>query len=259
MVVQYWYDAWGNCSVSGSGVMSANPFRYRGYYWDDEAGLYFLNTRWYDPEAGRFINLDQLEYLDPESINGLNLYAYCLNNPVRYVDPNGCTIVLQFLVSLLSYIGIAIMSIWDESVRNDMSAIGWNPFNSNESAILNSNKVSFYKGVPVFRTEMDRSGSFGIILLDRNSQIDDIKHEWGHNVQLAILGLVNYGLMIGLPSCFEWSNRPYYSRPWEVTADIFGGVARRTHSQADINRGYSYLGVSYLFGPFGYFFLLGEY
>ena len=86
---RYTYDAWGNCSVSGSGVMSANPFRYRGYYWDDEAGLYYLNTRWYDPEVGRFISPDSVNYLDPETLNGLNLYAYCLNNPVMYVDPTG--------------------------------------------------------------------------------------------------------------------------------------------------------------------------
>ena len=86
---RYTYDAWGNCSVSGSGVMSANPFRYRGYYWDGEAGLYYLNTRWYDPEVGRFISPDSVNYLDPETLNGLNLYAYCLNNPVMYVDPTG--------------------------------------------------------------------------------------------------------------------------------------------------------------------------
>ena len=74
-----------------------------------------------------------------------------------------------------------------------------------------------------------------------------------------MMGIANYGLMIGLPSWQESSNRSYDERPWEITADVFGGVAGRTHSQADINRGYRYLGVSSLFGPFGYFFLFGEY
>ena len=66
-----------------------NPFRYRSYFYDEETGLYYLKTRYYDPEAGRFITIDGIEYLDPETINGLNLYAYCGNNPVMYTDPNG--------------------------------------------------------------------------------------------------------------------------------------------------------------------------
>lgn len=108
---RYTYDAWGNCSVNGSGVMSANPFRYRGYYWDDEAGLYYLNTRWYDPETGRFISPDSINYLDPESINGFNLYAYCLNNPVMYSDPYGTTAWWEWLLGGLIVVGLAVGSI----------------------------------------------------------------------------------------------------------------------------------------------------
>ncbi len=74
-----------------------------------------------------------------------------------------------------------------------------------------------------------------------------------------MMGIANYGLMIGLPSVFEWSTRSYYDRPWEITADMFGGVKGKTHTQGDINRGYWYLGVSSLLDPFGYFFLFGEY
>ena len=74
-----------------------------------------------------------------------------------------------------------------------------------------------------------------------------------------MMGIANYGLMIGLPSWQGWSKRKYYDRPWEITADILGGVEGRPHLQSDINRGYWYLAVSSLFGPFGYFFLLGEY
>ena len=92
VVVEYSYDAWGiNTIIDGSDMLLAtlNPFRYRGYYYDTETGLYFLKSRYYDPEIGRFISIDGIEYLDPESINGLNLYAYCNNNPVMNIDPNG--------------------------------------------------------------------------------------------------------------------------------------------------------------------------
>ncbi len=90
VIAEYRYDAWGNCEYDlASGIATANPFRYRGYYYDQETGLYFLQTRYYDPETGRFISQDDVTYLDPEHINGLNLYAYCCNNPVMNVDPTG--------------------------------------------------------------------------------------------------------------------------------------------------------------------------
>ena len=87
--INYVYDAEGKMNASDSFIGNINPFRYRGYYYDRETGLYYLQTRYYDPTAGRFINADSADYLDPESINGLNLYAYCGNNPVMNVDPSG--------------------------------------------------------------------------------------------------------------------------------------------------------------------------
>ena len=54
----------------------------------EETELYFLKTRYYDPEVGRFISPDSIEYLDPETINGLNLYAYCMNDPINFYDPD---------------------------------------------------------------------------------------------------------------------------------------------------------------------------
>ncbi len=108
VVVKYVYNAWGNHSVYNANgnditykesnenttqyknhIGNLNPYRYRGYYFDVETRLYFLKTRYYDFEVGRFITIDDLSYLDPETINGLNLYAYCVNNPVMNVDPNG--------------------------------------------------------------------------------------------------------------------------------------------------------------------------
>ncbi len=73
-----------------------------GSAYDVETGLYYLQSRYYDPNTGRFINADTIDYLDPESINGLNLYAYCLNNPIMYVDPSG-----HAIISLLIGLGIA--------------------------------------------------------------------------------------------------------------------------------------------------------
>ena len=89
LVAQYAYDAWGNLIYSdNTDIANLNPIRYRGYYYDDETGFYYLQTRYYDPEIGRFISPDA--YLSTgQGILGYNMYAYCLNNPVNYYDPTG--------------------------------------------------------------------------------------------------------------------------------------------------------------------------
>ena len=102
-VAEYAYDAYGNCTIvfatGNAGIL--NPFRYRGYYFDEDMKLYYLQSRYYDPETGRFINADDVSYLDPETIHGLNLYAYCLNNPVMYVDPSGHSLLGIFVASVI--------------------------------------------------------------------------------------------------------------------------------------------------------------
>ena len=98
LVASYVYDAWGNHIVldaNGSEVTShshigfINPFRYRSYYYDDETGFYYLKSRYYDPQTCRFISVDNLNYLNPSVANGLNLWVYCLNNPIMMIDPDG--------------------------------------------------------------------------------------------------------------------------------------------------------------------------
>ena len=89
--VKYSYDAWGKCTIKNnvSNIATINPFRYRGYYFDLETGLYYLNARYYDSEVGRFVSTDAIDYLNLGAINGLNLFAYCNNNPVMFIDSSG--------------------------------------------------------------------------------------------------------------------------------------------------------------------------
>ncbi len=94
-VASYAYDAWGKVisvnNYSAENIGDLNPIRYRGYYYDVETGLYYLNSRYYDPETGRFISADTTDVLENAKydINGLNLYAYCDNNPVAGRDDEG--------------------------------------------------------------------------------------------------------------------------------------------------------------------------
>ena len=92
VVAKYSYDAWGNCTVTnatGYAVGDKNPFRYRGYYYDTETGFYYVSSRYYDPEIGRFINADDIAYLGMGGLTSYNLFAYCGNNPVMGYDPYG--------------------------------------------------------------------------------------------------------------------------------------------------------------------------
>ena len=116
LYAEYSYDAWGKCTIKTNvnGIAKINPFRYRGYYLDDETGLYYLNSRYYDPEIGRFISPDSIEYLSTETINGLNIYAYCRNNPIMNVDPSGHLILSLILAAVIGASFAALGSIFSQ-------------------------------------------------------------------------------------------------------------------------------------------------
>ena len=89
-VASYEYDPYGNI-VSATGTMAAiNPLRYRGYYYDAELEMYYLQSRYYDPQICRFLNADSINVLNAsESVLDHHLFAYCNNNPLMNYDPNG--------------------------------------------------------------------------------------------------------------------------------------------------------------------------
>ncbi len=98
LIVKYTYDAWGKrlnvTDANGvyisdlDSIAHVNPIRYRGYYYDSEFEFYYLQSRYYWPDLGRFISADSL-FMAGDALVGTNMYAYCLNNPVMYVDPSG--------------------------------------------------------------------------------------------------------------------------------------------------------------------------
>ena len=90
-VARYTYDAWGACTIqsdsTGCCIASINPFRYRGYYYDIEIDMYYLQSRYYNPNTGRFINADAIEMLGSSGTNiSYNLIVYCENEPIKGKD-----------------------------------------------------------------------------------------------------------------------------------------------------------------------------
>ena len=91
-VVAYTYDTWGKL-ISTTGSLAStvgvkNPYLYRGYRYDTETGLYYLQSRYYSPDWGRFINMDATGGKIGELLSH-NVFAYCMNNPVNMSDPDG--------------------------------------------------------------------------------------------------------------------------------------------------------------------------
>ena len=96
LVGSYTYDAWGRVtenatSADTENITETNPIRYRGYYYDTETRLYYVNSRYYDPAVKRFVNSDDSEIIDGSNAHLLenNLFAYCFNNPINMIDEDG--------------------------------------------------------------------------------------------------------------------------------------------------------------------------
>ena len=119
-LISYYYDAWGNGKYSymnGGGSTGAqyNPFRYRGYYYDSDMGFYYLNDRYYDSITGRFLTPDDPSYLGANGdLLSYNLFAYCSNNPVMYVDPTGHSSdsVWKYIIGATLAVGLVAVTVF---------------------------------------------------------------------------------------------------------------------------------------------------
>ena len=91
IVGNYEYDAWGKVLTADTDIAKQNPIRYRGYYYDNETGYYYLQSRYYDSNICRFINADipEISQMSKNISVGDNLFAYCSNDSVNNSDPNG--------------------------------------------------------------------------------------------------------------------------------------------------------------------------
>ena len=127
-VVEYLYDSWGK-AISVTGTLATTlgtdqPFRYRGYVYDEETGWYYLQSRYYDPTTCRFISADV--YLSTgQGVIGNNCFTYCLNNPLVYHDVYGCICVDRYSQDGMICVGgglalafVVMLSCGDVSTKN---------------------------------------------------------------------------------------------------------------------------------------------
>ena len=173
-----------------------------------------------------------MEYLNLESVNGLNLYCYYNNSPIKVYQSE----FENALKSNAIEYSVSLSNI-NNNINNDTSK---------------NLSQRFYKGVPIiyFNSSFFNSFSFGAMFINK-SELGDanlLPHEWGHTRQFRLLGIVGYFSMIAIPSVITnliSRTRPvdYYNMPWEITSDIFCGVSRL--NQTNFTK---ILGISYLLG-----------
>ena len=123
-MVTYSYDVWGNhtCIIDNyyMGLANLNPLRYRGYFYDEETGFYYLQSRYYDPTVGRFINADESVGANWDIVS-YNIFTYCSNSPVNRADKTGNAVIVDDIA-----IGILIVCILGiEYIVTTAAVGGW--------------------------------------------------------------------------------------------------------------------------------------
>ncbi len=154
IVARYTYDAWGKVTaITGTNLEIAyiNPFRYRSYTYDQETGMYYLQSRYYDPEVGRFVNADREECIQTnDSVVSGNMFAYCENDPINLTDASGysawgiLTKAVKFLSDLAGKLGNFLLEKYGLSKRKYAHKLKYN--NATElMKFVNNNKKTIKK------------------------------------------------------------------------------------------------------------------
>ena len=130
-VARYTYDAWGSCTITEDttdlNIATINPYRYRGYYYDTEIGMYYLQSRYYDPATGRWVSLEPNIYSgkfdNGAGLLGYNVYTYCANNPSMYKDETGEGLTLAMCVIIGAVAGAIIGAVASKMIYGQVN--GW--------------------------------------------------------------------------------------------------------------------------------------
>ena len=155
-VARYTYDAWGVCTVaadtSGCSIATVNPYRYRGYYYDEEIGMYYLQSRYYNPVVGRFVNSDEAEFvaLDDDILH-INLFAYVKNMPVNLTDSTGNSWYFNFRPYLPSAKSLKNIYEYIKTVINNIK--------KNTKKALSTAKTYLEKALLVLKKKLRTSNS----------------------------------------------------------------------------------------------------
>ena len=203
----YTYDAWGNvlsAVENGSYDYAAiNPLRYRGYYYDSETGWYYLQSRYYDPALGRFINADGYASTG-QGFLGYNMFAYCENNPIIFCDKSGHALNASLM---LTDSGVNPQRLLIEELEEQT---GYKLFSTQDDAAAEVAEVLWYRSKNnnveycsmVYQIDLSLYGGYGYAYYT-----DSVLRGMHDNVFLQLLELESYAdKMIGREVAFVHSH-----------------------------------------------------
>ena len=249
VVATYLYNAWGQLLYSSGWMANHNPLRYRGKYYDVFLGMYYLQSRYYDPTIGRFINADAF-ISTGQGFLGWNMFTYCLNNPVMLSDHSGYWGCSSHLTVPRSQITGGATSFhvtssgqqapsgrattWTQPAAVIRQGQRRNNTSSQAAATAAYHTGSaWFRGAPVRRSPP----GFGAMAIGGTIWLPEhedrgwvVLHEWGHLVDERILGPKVYFSKVGVPSTFSvlWDrhvreplgfSRVHHTRSFEVRAN----------------------------------------
>ena len=259
VVARYIYDAWGrilsiidgngNANTSSTFIGNVNPIRYRGYYYDAETGWYYLNSRYYDPQVKRFISADGIIGANGAFI-GMNLFAYCNNNPVKYADYTGALINISIFLKL----GLTILG-------NLISGV-----NPQDAIILSVDSVIFGNEQPVTSEQLQEAGfkdtseksvaGLNTTLITNNiRQTNEISHflaqcayetNWG--TWLTEIGSTEY--FSNKPYGYKYRGAGYIQLTWDYNYKAF---SEAMGDPEIYNQGADYVAENYAWQAAGWF------
>lgn len=248
-IATYTYDAWGNITsssyVEGNEIpYELNHITYRGYYRDNETGFYYLQSRYYDAEIGRFINADDVKYLgNSGTVWGYNLYTYCEANPVNCIDPQGtAAITLSFLgiifvVAAVVYTCAVITSpryrkSWSELCNSAVKGI----VNSLRGIGLAVNWVSAKTKEITKALENSFARANPMTIYRWNKELHHIVAKGAHNAQYARAKLKTVDIEVNDKRNLVWIKTGLHRR---LHTNLYYGFANSVVISA-YNRGYNY-------------------
>ena len=207
VLVEYTYDAWGKIlkeTSSGNGtyanIKDFNPFRYRGYVYDTDTGLYYLQSRYYDPQTGRFLNADDTAFIGATgtALSG-NIFAYCENDSVNNIDYSGNELISLSVLGIYMLVSLAVGLTAIAVVNTPEFKQGWSDL-CNEIGTGSSNAFTFCYNNPIIYT--DKNGYIAIA--------DDI------------LFLVLIGLCATVCILCGWMSTDQFKQSWQNFCNTIG-------------------------------------